>query len=682
MYSKLLLIINSLVLLLVGCKTPEPPKPYGERIFLCDADSLTTIKGKAYFVADTFHLQNGKNVSQEASLSGHSSVKLAKDYRYGMTWRTDQMNPGEVYRVSVWKKGKGGKIVVSANTDKVFYRALFNVIKVNKEGWEKIEADVTLPPHLDPGKKVTFYLLNELEEPVYFDDFEVRKLSHFPYPNFGEPNLKIVLSPKSRAKIEEKREAAFREGVLVTGDDPWVKGQIVEGGKATDVKLRLKGDWLDHLQDAKWSFRIKQGSGNARSVYSIHHPRSRNYVYEWVLHQVFRREGLIAPKYEFVSAYIDSVNVGVYAKEEHFTQQMLNSQGWPEGPILKFSEASMWDVIRRKKMGEPKDVNKRIPIVEASPIEVFQESLIYEDPELFEAFKEGRSLMNTYRYSLDTPTEAIFDIDYLAKFWALTDLTYGYHGTIWHNQRMYFNPETKKLYPIAFDHYTDNNEGTYKWFKSNLYAEYMLEREVNYSREMHMHFKQLNDTTFFKAYHHYLAQYSDTIYVEKLMQELAPKIAEQETLLLKEFGGAKYDYNALRERAWIIRGILKHYYPDGNITQKPFKFVPSKWIGDSCFVDSPHVNMGLQAYFSKKDHLNQTVMLHNYFSKDIVVLGGSKKGDNEAFLPIKVAAGNRLPKYQNTAPQRKHQATLSAAATYVYYKIAGQEKVFRTKIRL
>ena len=40
-------------------------------------------------------------------------------------------------------------------------------------------------------------------------------------------------------------------GLLFSSDEDWVNGRIEEGDQQTPVKLRLKGDILDHLEGRK-----------------------------------------------------------------------------------------------------------------------------------------------------------------------------------------------------------------------------------------------------------------------------------------------------------------------------------------------------------------------------------------------------------------------------------------------
>ena len=57
--------------------------------------------------------------------------------------------------------------------------------------------------------------------------------------------------------------------------------------------------------------------------FSLHHPRERNYAYEWLFHQALKREGLLGLRYLFVDVTLNGTHLGVYALEEHFEKRLL-----------------------------------------------------------------------------------------------------------------------------------------------------------------------------------------------------------------------------------------------------------------------------------------------------------------------------------------------------------------------
>jgi len=137
---------------------------------------------------------------------------------------------------------------------------------------------------------------------------------------FSNPErIMIDIKHKHFQKLAYKRKIAMEKGILLTDDTDYVPASIRYNGKTTEVKLRLKGDWTDHLLGEKWSFRIKVKGDNTlfgMKQLSIHHPKTRNFVYEWLLHRTLRREDVLALRYDFIEVTINGKDLGVYALEE------------------------------------------------------------------------------------------------------------------------------------------------------------------------------------------------------------------------------------------------------------------------------------------------------------------------------------------------------------------------------
>ena len=124
-------------------------------------------------------------------------------------------------------------------------------------------------------------------------------------------------------KLLDVRRAALAEGFLTS--DEYVPAVITYRGKKANVQLRLKGDMANqHLAGEQWSFRVKvRGEDTLLGMkrFSLHHPRARYYLSEWVFHKIHQLEGFVALRYEFLFLTVNGKNLGLYALEEHFGEQ-------------------------------------------------------------------------------------------------------------------------------------------------------------------------------------------------------------------------------------------------------------------------------------------------------------------------------------------------------------------------
>ncbi|MCK4818516.1 hypothetical protein KA005_22290, partial [bacterium] len=98
--------------------------------------------------------------------------------------------------------------------------------------------------------------------------------------NKNLPKIHIDIKFKNIQKIHQKRAKALSDGILVQVPDDFVPAVIQYDNRSIKVKLRLKGDWTDHLEGKKWSFRIHvKGNDQLFGMrrFSIQHPKVRGF---------------------------------------------------------------------------------------------------------------------------------------------------------------------------------------------------------------------------------------------------------------------------------------------------------------------------------------------------------------------------------------------------------------------
>lgn len=275
------------------------------------------------------------------------------------------------------------------------------------------------------------------------------------YQDNGLPTLYIDLPFESYQRLLEKRTEAIEIGVLNTTDADFVSGQVhLQDGQKLDAKLRLKGDWTDHLEGDKWSFRIHlkdDGQILGMDQFSIQTPLARNFLYEWAFHKNLQKEGLLAPRYSFINVLVNGKLLGIYALEENFAPELLESQGRRAGVIIRFNEDPFWQNISVfRPAGFTQESHMSITTMNSAEISVFQESKVALDPVLAAEAETARGLLRAFQTG-ERPASEIFDVDQTGLFFALHDLWKAEHGVAWHNLRFYYNPISGLLEPVAYD---------------------------------------------------------------------------------------------------------------------------------------------------------------------------------------------------------------------------------------
>ncbi len=304
----------------------------------------------------------------------------------------------------------------------------------------------------------------------------------------GLATLRIELSPESAGTLQGVRERALDRGIIVQGEKDVVPAELDFEGTALSGEVRIKGDWTDHVDTKKWSLRVNLASGKllGMSTFSIQHPKTRGMLWEWLVLAAARREGLLAPRSTFVNVVLNGNPMGVYYLEEHFSKELLESQGRREGPIVLWDEGTRWSSQLQARSVPSKGVELRVPrsaaaiwSVDPAFVRAYGEKRLNGMESLarsfYSAVEQMRELQAHAVAASSTETrlrrlealerihgnavEAVLDTRKLAHVHALASLFQIEHALIWHNMRFYHDPVLDRLEPILFDCNADHPSG-------------------------------------------------------------------------------------------------------------------------------------------------------------------------------------------------------------------------------
>jgi len=349
-------------------------------------------------------------------------------------------------------------------------------------------------------------------------------------------------------RLREQRSQALRTGILMKQGDDRVPASIRWGDRTIKVGLRLKGDWTDHLETEKWSFRITVRGGDTlfgMRELSVQHPQTRNYINEWIYLEALRREDVVALRYEFVNVVLNGKDLGIYALEEHFDKLLIEANRRREGPILKFNEETLW-ADRREHGLEDEQSPTDLQSWFSSTIDAFNMKRIQEDRALQEQFVVARTLLERFRTG-ELQTRQVFDVPKMANYFALSDLLGANHGAgLWHNLRFYFNPVTARLEPIGFD-------GDAGWEVRTL----LIEEGNRVGDRRSFYTLIFADEMFAREYVRALERVSEPAYLEALFDDLRAPLADALAVLYSEWPSYHFDAQVFHHNREHIRNALR-----------------------------------------------------------------------------------------------------------------------------
>lgn len=632
--------------------------PEGELLF-CDFENFDVKSDKIEFktnsVLKTLAIKNVA-VTDEEAFSGKYSIKI-NNSEFVNLYEIRGVHPNELYSVTILRKGGSAGLVVQDDKaeNPELYKFSNHILDTLPNGWGRISVQIRIPNNFK-GNVLKVYIWNQKKEPAYFDDFSIRKEKNrrMRYPEFkGIEPLYIFIEDKQFQKLRKICERAFEIGILITEDSSFVKALIVYEGHFMRAQIRLKGDWLDHLEGDKWSFRIKliNDSWNGMTTFSIQSPDSRSYLLEWLFHKIALENGLLSTKYGFVPVYINNSSYGIYVYEEHFDKTLLESKKRREAPILSLNEDKLWG----RRILELYS-NEEFILASAFP-QAFRMGKTLTDEVLSNNFFVAQNLLESFKTGELSASE-VFDIPKTAKYFAYLSKFGAYHGAIWHNIRFYYNPVISKLEPIAYDCYS--NWGIYNWGLKEILGYYQENDNFTYISGLYLGF--FEDDIFRKQYYKELEKLQGNV-IEEYYNKYESELTYYEALIKREYLGYVFDRDHLIKHSFVIDSIFSKLSND--ISDKNYiEFIKNKKLA----VKSKFNNDIKKEYFAdyvrfyKNSDKELGVIVNYHFNIDIIGFGDSDEIRKSTKIELKNKSNTNF--YRNSI---KLDETLNKNYEYVYF---------------
>lgn len=619
----------------------------------CGAEQTERIEGEELFVNGGNRFRNGRSRSTAESRNGNAASLVTAESPFGMNYVVEAVDGGEFFELSVWRKREGqatGVLVASLEGKNPIYRES-KVATQLVDGWEKLELFLKVPENKKGSPLKLYVYANEFgpDGKVYFDDLVIQqrnlntRLSQASRNDTAFETLELLVPPAGMLKLEAKAKEARGQGILVTTDDSWVKGKIVQPNNKIPVSLRLKGDWTDHLTTENWSFRVKTRlpeTWNRFHTFSVQRPETRYFLHEWVFHELLAREGILTTRYDFIHFRLNGDHKGVYAYEEHFEKILVEAQDRREGPIVKLDETGLWNARKRYSANRGiMEVERNVHAYEAAKVLPFKEDQITQDSALMEKFLQAQTLLEQFQYDGKSSSE-VFDAKLMGRYYALIDLTEAYHNLIWHNLRFYFNPVSVRLEPIGFDGFTEAGKAPY----THLPFMGSMGDRAEASFQDRMHPKVFSDPLLARYYIEALYEFSEPKYWEIFLQEQDLALANREKLLQVDRPDYRYDREIIRQRARQIRAVM-----------------------------FPVAESAIKAYW---DASSQQIQVRNFHLLPLEIVGAGKK----TALQDSLAQAVLLGPYDRGAVPLFTRIPFSTQPKYVYYRLPGLPTLYRTRV--
>ena len=383
------------------------------------------------------------------------------------------------------------------------------------------------------------------------------------------------------------------------------KASINYKGKKIKTKIRLKGDRKVHYENKnKSSYKLNISNKNvykSLSSFSIQKPRIRNYIHEWIFHELAKEIGLISLDYDFVRLKINGESKGLFVIEESFSNTLLEKNNRRAGPIFGLNEDFEMGNFFEAKL-DPYQVK------------------YWLKPENINIYLLAKNKLSSLQ-NRNMELNEVIDLQKWSDYFVLCDLLFTHHGLLPKSVKFYYNPITGLFEPIPFDGHKmpsyDYSTKIDKYFNQNTtfdVANLRIFEQVdvkNLSEWLKLFFYKKNgklNDEFYLAYQNSIKKINNIKFIESFIKKNQDYIDKINTkIYLDDF---QFDYPTERKK-----GLGIYYFNSKkiieriNIINKKNKIILSSIVIDD-FNDT--------ILISNKNYINNKLKIKKYYVRKLI----------------------------------------------------------------
>jgi len=216
-------------------------------------------------------------------------------------------------------------------------------------------------------------------------------------------------------------------------ENAWAKGSLIHKNVNYPIKLKAKGDRNLHREKFKnMSFKVDiRGEKRYRGMeeFSIQRPIIRNYTSELLTAKLMQEIEVASPRHHYIRLFINGEYFGLRHVEEGFSRELIEASKKRYGPVFSLQEEVSTSFGKtRFDLADLKQWKNKNELLASDALSILE--LAQREPKLIKKY---------------------FDQRLWAKYFALIDILYSYHGAIAKSVKYYLNPTTGLFEPAFYD---------------------------------------------------------------------------------------------------------------------------------------------------------------------------------------------------------------------------------------
>jgi hypothetical protein len=241
-----------------------------------------------------------------------------------------------------------------------------------------------------------------------------------------------------------------------------------------------------------------------------------------------------------VDITLNGKHLGILLMEEHFDDMLMKNNRCADSVIIKINDR----ILRYVEPGTGLTSEHINETYTRLPIEAFNDKVLNRNEDHLKYFKQAKNLLESFRRG-KLLTHEVFDVNKLARCFAICDLMGNQESLAYSNMRFYYNPITSLLEPIIRDNnnileatsivgmgrkirgVSSENEGVSDWNKDMWINTFFM------------------DKVFYERYIQCLEEISDKTFLDWFFKATDPEFNDRISVIYKTFPQYRFKYKSV-----------------------------------------------------------------------------------------------------------------------------------------
>tara|TARA_B110000971_G_C20036236_1_gene514396 strand:+ start:973 stop:2508 length:1536 start_codon:yes stop_codon:yes gene_type:complete len=354
------------------------------------------------------------------------------------------------------------------------------------------------------------------------------------------PTIEVKFSDKEFKAIEiERKKLLVSAPNFGKQEHNYFKSELIVNDTSYKVAVRLRGDVADNynngLNNATLLFKCSKGEKiYGMKKFSLIRPHLERDIFGFLFYELTKNNDILTNQFHYIKSKFQGKNNGLFVLQEGFSRELINNNNKENGLILKF-ENDCYNNFNDKFIYYPNIV-------------AYNEKKILKDRELSNQYYQ---VIKNYKIALEDNINysKIFDVDKYAKLTAICQVLLTHHSEGCGNIRMFYNPKTELIEPIAWDPSASDEMTLINEFNSfdKHYISNMQLENQTITRLL------VRNPEFIKKYTGYLKEYAYSSYISNFITKRLDFINAIEYESASQGYTGKFRINRISENIDYIR---------------------------------------------------------------------------------------------------------------------------------